>query len=69
MDKLNRCIESLDRTGIDVLDIGCRWQERSPATLAESADSVAGLLIMLASGMLLYVLNELARNYFKPPSN
>ena len=65
MENLNRCIEALDRAGLDVLDVGCQWQEKSPATLAESADSVAGLLIMLASGMLLYVLNEIARSHFK----
>ncbi|MGI8935206.1 MAG: hypothetical protein ACR2FS_14150 [Phormidesmis sp.] len=66
---LQSCIEKLDDFGLDALDVGCRWQGKPPLNTSDSSEIVTGLLTMVASAMLLYVLNELARSYFKPPSS
>lgn len=53
---LQSCIEKLDEFGLDVLDVGCQWQEKTPATLADSVGSIAGVLIMLASAFLFWAV-------------
>lgn len=68
-NSLQSCLEKLDNFGLDVFDIGCQWQEKAPATLADRSDLVTGALIMVASILLLWALNELGRSYFKPPSS
>lgn len=69
MNRLNRCTETLEAIGADVFDVGCKWQEKPPITLAENADAVTGGLILVASALLLFVLNELAREYFNQDRN
>lgn len=62
MSDLNDCISQLDNAALDVLEAGCKWQEKTPATLADYSDLIAGVLIMISSILLFYVLNELARS-------
>ena len=69
MTSLERCTESLARAGLDILDVGCAWQENPPATASQLSEQTTGVLILIASVLLLYTVGEIARNHFKPPSN
>lgn len=64
MSDLSDCISQLDNAALDALEVGCRWQEKTPATFADYSDLIAGVLIMISSFLLFYVLNELARDWF-----
>ena len=65
MTALERCLEKLDRAGLDVLDVGCNWQEKTPVSAYQLSEQIMGVLILIASCLLLYVLNEIARSHFK----
>ncbi|MBE9063407.1 hypothetical protein [cf. Phormidesmis sp. LEGE 11477] len=67
MESLNRCLEKLDSTGLDVLDVGCSWQKNAPTTAYQLGEQITGVLILVASVLLLYVLNELVRSRLKQP--
>ncbi|MEO1390960.1 MAG: hypothetical protein AAFV85_26815 [Cyanobacteria bacterium J06634_6] len=69
MTNLTKCITELESAGLDVFEVGCHWQEKAPLTLSQKAEIVTGFSVWVASVLLLYVLNELARSCFKPPSN
>lgn len=69
MSNLSNCIYQLNNAGLDVFEIGCRWQEKTPATLADYSDVIAGVSVLISSILLFYVFNELVRSYFRPPSN
>ena len=64
MENFETCSEYLDSIGVDVLEVGCKWHERSPATLADNLGAVAGLIFMMASAVLLLKLNDLANRHF-----
>ena len=61
MSNLTDCISQLDNAALDVFEVGCRWQEKTPASMADYSDLIAGVLIMVGSVLLLWVLSELAR--------
>jgi cyclopropane fatty-acyl-phospholipid synthase-like methyltransferase len=65
MSTLERCLEKLDRAGVDVLDIGCNWQEKTPVSAYQLSEQITGVLILIASCLLLYVVGEIARSHFK----
>ena len=65
MSALERCLEKLDRAGLDVLDVGCSWQEKTPLTAYQVSEQIRGVMILIASCLLLYALNEIARSHFK----
>lgn len=60
MDRLTECITELEKAGFDVLDVGCRWQENTP----QAGFNLQGVWVFIGSALLLYLLNEIARNYF-----
>lgn len=64
MGDLTDCISQLDSTALYVFEAGCKWQQKSPATSADYSDAITGVLIMVSSFILLWALNELARDYF-----
>ena len=52
MDNLNNCIESLDSVGVNVLGVGCAWQEKSPM----QASGYIGLLDFVAFNIALLLM-------------
>jgi len=65
MSALERCLEKLDRAGLDVLNVGYSWQEKTPLTAYQMSEQIKGVLILIASCLLLYVMGEIARSHFK----
>ena len=67
MEKFETCSEYLDSIGVDILEVGCKWHEKAPATMAENVSAVGGLFILFGSVALFCVLLELGDRYLKQP--